>query len=148
MQDIKYKLVNVGTAGILATNNEVERHAAEDDELGATELLKKTTEKITSDIKQQVSKDWQAGSTTRILFKGIELGDFMRSNINDVINKVRGVGSVDDRGTTGSGIAIEVKCFCSSGRLVKDILRKSFELDYILNPKELKGNSVYMDVKK
>ncbi|HNI91237.1 MAG TPA: hypothetical protein PKX55_24015, partial [Leptospiraceae bacterium] len=119
--DVKYKLVDVNSGSILATATDTAIASDVDQELGATEALKQVTEKLAPGIKQQVAKDWQAGSTTRISFKGIKLGEFLSSNITDTIKKIRGVNGVDDRGNTGVGTTIEVKCYCGRFELVKRI---------------------------
>jgi hypothetical protein len=145
--DMKYKMVNVGTANIISSANETAIYADIDQDLGATGALKKNVIKISENLKEQISKEWQAGSTTRIIFKGISIADFLQSGITDTISKVRGVNGIDDRGNSVSGIVIEVKCFCSTGSLMKGIIQRNWELDYALDPKEIKGNLVIIDIK-
>jgi hypothetical protein len=106
------------------------------------------TEKLTPKIKEQIGKQWQAGSTTRISFKGISLGEFLSSDITDTIKKIRGVNGVDDRGNTGVGPTIEVKCYYGRFELVKRISKRRFEMDYTLELKEEKGNLIVFGVKK
>ena len=146
--DIKYKLVDVNSGSILATATDTAIASDVEEELGATEAIRQATEKLTPKIKQQISKDWQAGSTTRISFSGIKLGDFLSSDITDTIKKIRGVNGVDERGNTGTGPTIEVKCYCGRFELVKRISRRSYQMDYSLELKEEKGNLIVFSVKK
>ncbi len=146
--DVKYKLVDVNSGAIIATATDTAIASDVDQELGATEALNQVTEKLTPKIKEQIGKQWQAGSTTRIAFKGISLGEFLSSDITDTIKKIRGVNGVDDRGKTGVGPTIEVKCYCGRFELVKRISKRSFEMDYTLELKEEKGNLIVFGVKK
>ena len=146
--DVKYKLVDVNSGAILATATDTAIAPDVEPELGATEALNQVTKKLTPQIKEQIAKDWHSGSTTRISFRGIKLGEFLASNITDTIKKIRGVNGVDDRGNTGIGPTIEVKCFCGRFELLKRISRNSLELDYQLTLKEEKGNLIVFDVKK
>lgn len=146
--DMKYKLVNVGNGGIMASATDTGVVSDVDESLGATEAIKKNTEKLVPEIKTQIGKDWQQGSTTRMTFKGLSITQFLKSGISESLAKIRGVNAVDDRGNSGVGYTVEVKCFCSSAKLSKEFIRRSFETDYEYEIKELKGNLVLIDAKK
>ena len=146
--DIRYKLVNVGSAQILATVNEISIVADVDQNLAATTGIRKATEKLTQEVQNQIGTDWQSGGTIRVTFSGMSANEFITSDISGFFGKLRGVNQVDPRGDQGSGMVVEVRCFCGSFQLARNLLRRSFETPYIFEIADARGSTLALRQKR
>ena len=146
--DIRYKLVNVGSAQILATVNEISIVADVDQNLAATTGIRKATEKLTQEVQNQIGTDWQSGGTIRVTFSGMNANEFITSDISGFLGKLRGVNQVDPRGDQGSGMVVEVRCFCGSFQLARNLLRRSFETPYIFEIADARGSTLALRQKR
>ncbi len=146
--EIMYKVVNVGTAGTMAASNQFAIASQIDQSLAATTAIKKATEKLVSEMKVQIGSDWQAGGTSRVVFSGISMGEFTGSDLYEIMNRLRGVTSVDPRGDQGSGPVVEVRCFCSTFQLSRNLARRSWESKYNIEVKDVRGSNAQIQVRR
>ena len=146
--DLRFKLINVGSARILGTKNVTAIASDVNADLGATAAIAKATSKLVPELKEQITREWKAGSSTMLTFKGIEIGPFIASGIAEAVRSLRGVNGANDRGDRGAGPTLEVTCFCSSFELVKLISRQPWLFSQKLVVEDVKGNRATFRVAK
>ncbi|MCC6275360.1 MAG: hypothetical protein IT569_05860 [Leptospiraceae bacterium] len=148
ISDLNFKIISVGTAEVLASITDSDSAPSMTDDEGISNSLKSVTRKIIPQIKTQISKGWQAGSTTRIVFSGINSGDFLSSGITSMLKSIRGVNSADERDSSGNKQTVEVKCFCSTFDLMRSITNKAVDLNFELKIGDVKPSLANIAVKK
>ncbi len=144
--DLRFKLISVGSARVLGTKNATAIASDVNADLGATQSIAAATAKLVPELKEQISQEWKAGSSTMLTFQGIPIGDFINSGIAEGIRGLRGVNAVDDRGDRGAGPTLEVRCFCSSYDLVKKMARRPWLFGRKLEVKDVKGDRATLRV--
>lgn len=147
---VRFKLVDVGSASILAADNAGAAAPHVDPERGAQDSIDKALEKALPKIKEQIERKWKRGTTIRLTIEGLNYDDYVDNGTQAVIRKIKGVNEVNERssGNVNNMISLEVKALFAGPALYRKLREWKEDLKFDFTQKEVKNNSVHIIVKK
>ncbi|MCP5500899.1 MAG: hypothetical protein H7A25_13410 [Leptospiraceae bacterium] len=143
---VEYKIIDVGTARIIAANNSSGAYPHINKEQGAQKSIQKGIDSSANSIVSQVMKKWKAGRTIRLVIEGITYDEYLEKEMDQIIRKIKGVNSVNERNTRGP-LVLEVQAMFDGTRLYKRLIQAKKDMNGInFTSKEVKGGQVHIQI--
>jgi hypothetical protein len=147
---IRFKLINVGNAQIIAADNAGGAAPHVDAERGSQEAINKTVTSARSKILDQIKTKWKRGVTIRLVIDGISYDDFLDKEIGVKLRKIKGVNTVSDKGSSNSNnsIVLELEALFNGTQLYRKMRERREDLGINFTQKEVKPSVVRIQVTK
>ncbi len=147
---IKFKLISVGNAQIIAADNAGGAAPHVDAERGATEAINKSLLSARSKILDQLKTKWKKGAFIRLVIDGISYDEFLDKEIGPKIRKWKGVNNLNDKGSGNSNksIIIEIEANFNGTHLYRKMRERREDLGINFTEKEVKPSVVRIQITK
>ncbi len=147
---IRFKIIDVGSAKIIAANNAGAAAPHVDTDRGAQEAIDKALTTSKPKIMDQIKTKWKRGMTIRLVIDGISYDDFLDKDIATIIRKMRGVNGVSQKGSSNSNnsIVLEVEALFNGTVLYQKMRERRTDFGIEFKQKEVKPGNVHITVTK
>lgn len=146
---VRIKIINVGTAQILAAEESTGTHPHIDLRQGAQKAIGKAVKSIHPKILAQIETKWTPGITVRVVFENISYDEFLDRGVLDAMQLLPGVNVVHDRGVQENGrIVLEVTALMNGNRLYRQMRDVQKKLGLTFRSRVVQNNRVHVTVGK
>jgi hypothetical protein len=147
---IKFKLISVGNAQIIAADNAGGAAPHIDQERGSTEAISKSLASVRPKILDQLKTKWKRGAFIRLVIDGMSYDEFIDKEIGPRIRKWKGVNTLNDKGSSNSNgsIVVEMDANFNGTQLYRKMRERKDDLGINFTQKEVKPSVVRIQVIK
>lgn len=147
---VRFKIVDVGSAKLIAADNAGGAAPHVDTERGAQEAIDKALVTSKPKILDQIRTKWKRGMMIRLVMDGISYDDFMDKGISGTIRNIKGVNAVSPKGSSNSNnsIVLEVQADFNGVTLYERMRQRREDLGIKFTNKEVKPGVVHIIVSK
>lgn len=147
---VRFKIVDVGSAKIIAADNAGGAAPHVDVDRGAQEAIDKALVQSKPKILDQIRTKWKRGMTIRLVIDGMNYDDFVDKGITGTIRSMKGVNAVNEKGSSNSNnsIVLEVQADFNGIVLYRRMLERREDLGIKFEQKEVKPGNVQIKVNK
>jgi hypothetical protein len=147
---IKFKLISVGNAQIIAADNAGGGAPHIDADRGAGDAINKSLVSARPKILDQLKTKWKRGASIRLVIDGMSYDEFLDKDIGSKIRKFKGVNTLNDKGSGNSNnsLVIEIQANFNGTQLYRKMRERKEDLGINFTQKEVKPNTVRIQVTK
>ena len=145
---ISYKVINVGTAHILAAGAESALSPDTNMDRGAPDAVQKVIKKIAPGLEKQILSKWKAGATIRLTIKGLSCREFRQRKTSESIKNIYGVVNVETRKCSGTTSVLEVEALYNGTILLQNILDNAEDMGLVLRTDLAQGNILILTIRR
>jgi hypothetical protein len=147
---LRFKIFDVNSARIIASDNSAGAHAHINAETGAQEAIAKAVDKAYPKIREQVASKWKPGTIIRVKLEGLSYDDFIDKDVRSTIRNIKGVNGVNDKssGNTNNMIVFEVEALFNGNALYQKMRDRKSDFGFDFSSKEVKPSTIHIVVKK
>ncbi len=147
---LRFKIFDVNSARIIASDNSAGAHAHINAETGAQEAIAKAVDKAYPKIREQVASKWKPGTIIRVKLEGLSYDDFIDKDVRSTIRNIKGVNGVNDKssGNTNNMIVFEVEALFNGNALYQKMRDRRSDFGFDFSSKEVKPSTIHIVVKK
>jgi len=147
---VRFKIVDVGSAKIIAADNAGGAAPHVDVDRGAQEAIDKALVQSKPKILDQIRTKWKRGMTIRLVIDGMNYDDFVDKGITGTIRSMKGVNAVNEKGSSNSNnsIVLEVQADFNGIVLYRRMRERREDLGIKFEQKEVKPGNVQIKVNK
>ena len=147
---VRFKIVDVGSAKLIAADNAGGAAPHVDTERGAQEAIDKALVTSKPKILDQIRTKWKRGMMIRLVIDGMNYDDFLDKGVDGIIRKIKGVNAVNQKGSSNSNnsIVLEVQADFNGTVLYRRMREKREDMGINFEQKEVKPGVVHIKVTK
>jgi hypothetical protein len=147
---VRFKIVDVGSAKLIAADNAGGAAPHVDTERGAQEAIDKALVTSKPKILDQIRTKWKRGMMIRLVIDGMNYDDFIDKDISGTIRNIKGVNAISQKGSSNSNnsIVLEVQADFNGITLYERMRQKREILGISFEQKEVKPGVVHIKVTK
>lgn len=147
---VRFKIVDVGSAKLIAADNAGGAAPHVDTERGAQEAIDKALVTSKPKILEQIRTKWKRGMMIRLVIDGMNFDDFLDKGIDGIIRNIKGVNAVNQKGSSNSNnsIVLEVQADFNGTVLYRRMREKREDMGIKFEQKEVKPGVVQIKVTK
>jgi hypothetical protein len=147
---VRFKIVDVGSAKIIAADNAGGAAPHVNAERGAQEAIDKALVTSKPKILEQIRTKWKRGMMIRLVIDGMNYDDFLDKGIDGIIRNIKGVNAVNQKGSSNSNnsIVLEVQADFNGTVLYRRMREKREDMGIKFEQKEVKPGVVQIKVTK
>ena len=147
---VRFKIFDVNSARIIASDNAAGAHVHVNPETGAQEAVGKAIDRAYPKIKEQVASKWKPGTIVRVKIEGLSYDDFIDKDVRGIIRNIKGVNGINDKnsGNVNNMIVFEVEALFNGNALYQKIRDRKSDFGFEFSGKEIKPSSIHIVVKK
>jgi hypothetical protein len=147
---LRFKIFDVNSARIIASDNSAGAHAHINPETGAQEAIGKAVDKAYPKIRDQVASKWKPGTIVRVKIEGMSYDEFIDKDVRTTIRNIKGVNGVNDKnsGNVNNMIVFEVEALFNGNALYQKMRDRKSDFGFDFSSKEVKPSTIHIVVKK
>lgn len=147
---IQYKIFDVNTARLIASDNTSGAHPHINPTTGAQEAINKAIEKSYLKIRTQIETKWKPGTIIRVKFEGLTYDEFIDYDVRNIIRNIKGVNNINDKssGNVNKMIVFEVEALFNGNTLYNKMRERKKDFGFDFTQKEVSPGSIHIQVKK
>ena len=145
---VSVRIVDVGSARVLASENGIGTYPHIDKRQGAKLAIYRAVDDIADILLKQIETKLRSGRTIRVVFESIDYDDFVDRDILRLVRNLPLVNEVRDRGpSVGSGLVeLEVVAFTDGATLYRHLRSLQDDLGLRFKASEVRNNRVHVVV--
>lgn len=145
---VRFKFINVGTAGIIAALNENAAYPHINPKTGAQESIKKAVKNAYPKVRKQLEDKWKPGTRIRLVLEGLNYDQVVDRGLLGEIRRIPGVNSLVERSGVKerNKVVLEVEALYGGYELYKRMRERKRSLGIDFESKEVKAGLVYIKV--
>lgn len=147
---IQYKIFDVNTARVLASDNAAGAAPHINPTTGAQEAINRAVDRSYPKIKSQIESKWKPGMLIRVKLEGLTYDEFIDSDMRNIIRNIKGVNGVNDKssGNVNKMIVFEVEALFNGNTLYNKMRERKRDFGFDFTQKEVSPGTLHIVVQK